>query len=173
MAKNWTMGEAAHAVRNGDKEATIDIGRRFPLTAVLLAQLNEAGITLCDSLPAYVTARKVEAVIKGDANVADDVAEEEVEEVEIPAPKKAGKEKVEKEEKKAPKKAAKKTVVEEDEDEEEEEPALKKGKKADKKPVAKKEEKKSATKKPAKKVVEEDEDDDDDFDDFDFDDDDE
>lgn len=163
MAKNWLMGEAARAIRNNEKEAILDFGKRFPLTTVLLAQLNEAGIAVCDALPAKVTMRKIEMSLKGEvdetevepgetAEVADEVIEEKEE-----APAKKERKKKSKKDRKKNKKAA---DPEPETDEEEEEPAPKKEKKAKK---AKKE----------KKVVEpEPEDDDDDFD-FDLDDDDE
>lgn len=176
MAKNWLVGEAAEALKVRKKEDVAELFTRFPLTASILVRLNDAGTELANAIPSYITVRKLENVLKGDTDIAvndNDDAGEDAEEVEIPAPKKAGKEKAAKEEKRAEKKSKKPAVVEDEDDdfddEEEEEPAPKKAKKADKK-AAKKEEKKS--KKPAKKVVEE-EDEDDDFDDFDFDDDDE
>lgn len=177
MAKNWLVGEAAEALKVRKKEDVAELFTRFPLTASILVRLNDAGIELANAIPSYITVRKLENVLKGDTDIAvndNDDAGEDAEEVEIPAPKKAGKEKAAKEEKKAEKKVKKPVAVEDDDDddeEEEEEPAPKKSKKPAKK-AAKKEEKKPA-KKPAKKAVEEDEDDDDDFDDFDFDDDDE
>ena len=129
MAKNWTVAEAYEALRNGDKEARIDIGRRFPLFAT--ATEDE----IISALPSYLTARKLEALLKEDAGVSEDDVEE-VEEVE---------------EAKPAKKAKAKKVVEDDEDEEEDE--------VPKKPV-----KKAKAKKAVVEVEDEDEDDDmDDF----------
>ena len=103
MAKNWKVGEAVKAIKAGNKEDIMDIGRRFPLFANLAAQTNEAGVALLDCVPDYCTARKIESVLKGDVQETEtDDAEETVEE-ETPAPKKTAKA-----EKKAPKKAAKK-----------------------------------------------------------------
>lgn len=81
MAKNWKVGEAVEAVKAGDKEAIMDIGRRFPLFAVLAAQTNEAGVQLLNMVPDYVTARKIEMGLKegvaetGDSDDAEDKEE--------------------------------------------------------------------------------------------------
>lgn len=193
MAKNWTMAEAVRAIRENDKEGIIDLGKRFPLVTVILAQLNEAGVALCNAIPEYVNVRKIEAELKGEAeDVTDDVEEvkpvkpvKTVSKDEIPEPtswKKMsiyhkGKAKEYGEEYVAACKAL---------DEEEEKPAKKQEKpiKKLKKAAEKKAEpedddddfddddEEEVKPKKAKKVVEE-EDDDDDFDDFDFDDDDE
>lgn len=67
MAKNWKVGEAVRAIMAGNKEDILDIGRRFPLFLNLASQTNEAGAKILDCVPDYVTARKIEAVLKGDA----------------------------------------------------------------------------------------------------------
>lgn len=86
MAKNWKVGEAVRAIKAGNKEDVLDIGRRFPLFANLAAQVNEAGVALLDCVPEYCSARKIESVLKGDVQeAADDDREEE----EAPAEKKA------------------------------------------------------------------------------------
>lgn len=86
MAKNWKVGEAVRAIKAGNKEDILDIGRRFPLFANLAAQVNEAGVALIDCVPEYCSARKIESVLKGDVQeAADDDREEE----EAPAEKKA------------------------------------------------------------------------------------
>ena len=46
MAKNWKVGEAVRAIKSGNKEDILDIGRRFPLFANLAAQVNEAGVSM-------------------------------------------------------------------------------------------------------------------------------
>ena len=103
MAKNWKVGEAVQAIKTGNKEDIMDIGRRFPLFANLAAQVNEAGVALLDCVPEYCTARKIESVLKGDVQEAS----EDDEAVEEEAPKKV--------EKKVPeKKAAKKDEEPED-----------------------------------------------------------
>ena len=85
MAKNWKVGEAVRAIKAGNKEDILDIGRRFPLFANLAAQVNEAGVELLDCVPEYCSARKIESVLKGDVQeAADDDREEE----EAPAEKK-------------------------------------------------------------------------------------
>lgn len=67
MAKNWKVGEAVVALHSGVKEDIIDIGRRFPLFSVLAAQVNEAATQILLAMPDYMTARKVESLLKGDA----------------------------------------------------------------------------------------------------------
>ena len=167
MAKNWTIGEAFKAVMEGDKEGILDVGKRFPLSCVMLAKVNAEAAVIFDALPENMTVRKLESALKGDAEVSDeDDANEDASVVEK-------KEKKEKAEKKVGKRGrpAKKVVEpdddedfddddEDEEDEDEEEVVVK----------PKKKEKEKKNKKPAKKSVVEDDDDDDDFD---FDDDDE
>ena len=84
MAKNWKVGEAVKAIKAGNKEDILDIGRRFPLFANLAAQTNEAGVALLDCVPEYVSARKIESVLKGDVQETDDENVEDVEEKEEP-----------------------------------------------------------------------------------------
>lgn len=167
MAKNWTIGEAFKAVMEGDKEGILDVGKRFPLSCVMLAKVNAEAAVIFDALPENMTVRKLESVLKGDIEVSDeDDASED-------APVVEKKEKKEKAEKKVSKRGrpAKKVVEpdddedfddEDEEDEDEEEVVVK--------PKKNKKEKEKKNKKPAKKPVVEDDDDDDDFD---FDDDDE
>lgn len=109
MAKNWTMAEAAKAVKENDMVAIADLGKRFPLMMHLLnkgiAGDGEAVVELFGAIPEYLTANKVNTAIKnivGDGEVEDD---EEVAE--------------EKPVKKAEKKSAKKVADEVDEDESE------------------------------------------------------
>ena len=168
MAKNWTIGEAFKAVLEGDKEGILDVGKRFPLSCVMLAKVNAEAAVIFDALPENMTVRKLESALKGDIEVSDE------EDANEDAPVVEKKEKKEKAEKKAGKRGrpAKKVVEpdddddedfddEDEEDEDEEEVVVK----------PKKKEKEKKNKKPAKKPVVEDDDDDDD--DFDFDDDDE
>ena len=101
MARNWKVGEAVKAIKSGNKEDMLDIGRSFPLFANLAAQVNEAGIALLDCVPEYCTARKIESVLKGDVQESgdDDAAEADVpveaEEVKKPAKKAPAKKKEE------------------------------------------------------------------------------
>ena len=87
MAKNWKVGEAVKAIKSGNKADILEIGRRFPLFANLAAQLNDAGVQLLDCIPEYVSARKLESVLKGDVQPTEEEEETEVEEK--PAKKKA------------------------------------------------------------------------------------
>ena len=89
MAKNWTAAEAVKVIREGkDKAAIADIGRRFPIFTVFAASNLEK---LIDAVPDYVSARKMEAILKGDVDTSaagdDDDADDEDEEEVKPAKK--------------------------------------------------------------------------------------
>ena len=73
MAKNWTAAEAFQALMDGDKDARIELGKRFPLFATATAE------EIIGAIPDYVTARKIEAQLAADV---DDEVEEEAEEEE-------------------------------------------------------------------------------------------
>ena len=95
MAVNYTLGQAFHKIADGtDTEAIADIARRFPMVAVNCAKLvDKANVVgpLFDSLPDYLTARKVEKGLRGPASDDEPADEAEVEaEKEKPAPKKRG-----------------------------------------------------------------------------------
>lgn len=170
MAKNWTAAEAYAALAKGDREDRQDIAKRFPLFAT--ATMEE----IIAAIPANVSARKIESILKGEVNDEPADTDDEDNAVESDYSSMSGKEllalckerglKVTSHSKDAMialLEANNDKTVEEDEDEEDEKP-VKKTKKAEK-PVKK-----------SKKTVEEDEDDFDDFgddDDDDFDDDDE
>ena len=111
MAKNWKVGEAVLAIKSGSTGDKLDIGRRFPLFAILAGQTNEAGYELLNCVPDHVTARKIESVLKGDVQPTSDDDSEEVEEVQEAAPVEV---------KKAKTKAKPVENEEEDEDEDEE-----------------------------------------------------
>ena len=69
MAVNYTLGQAFKKIADGtDTEAIADIARRFPMVAVNCAKLvDKADVIgpLFDSLPDYLTARKVEKGLRG------------------------------------------------------------------------------------------------------------
>lgn len=121
MAKNWSLKEAANEILAGNKEAIVDVGRRFPLTANAIAAMgkNDGALTIIGALPDHISARKIESVLKDGVQEIDDEAEEEVAE-EKPA-KKEKAAKPAKEDKKPvdKKKAAKKPAMNEPEDDEE------------------------------------------------------
>lgn len=131
MAKNWTVAEAVEAISKGDKEAIKDLGKRFPNLTVAIAKMGEnaGALEIINALPSHVTARKVEAILKGDedeevetdAEVEDGDEDEDTAE-EKPAKKdkkEAAKERARK--RREARKAAKaKEVAEDDEDEEDE-----------------------------------------------------
>lgn len=95
MAVNYTLGQAFRKIADGtDTEAVADIARRFPMVAVNCAKLvDKADVVgpLFDSLPDYLTARKVEKGLRGPVSDDEPAEEAEVEaEQEKPAPKKRG-----------------------------------------------------------------------------------
>lgn len=153
MATNWTMKQAYEVIKaNEDKMAIADIFRRFPFVAMAIADCkdNVGAETIFTSFPDWITARKVDKMIKDGFEV--DESEDEEEEIEEKPVKKTTTKKT------AAKKKATKKVEPEEEDEEEEEEEKPKKKKA----------KKSVTKKSKKPEPEEEEDDDDDDDDWDI-----
>lgn len=90
MAKNWKVGEAVEAIRAGNATDIIDVGRRFPLFTVLAAQVNDAGLKILNAMPDYMTARKVESLLKGEAQDPSDEGSDDSEETPT-APAKAEK----------------------------------------------------------------------------------
>lgn len=106
MAVNYTLGQAFKKIADGtDTEAIADIARRFPMVAVNCAKLvDKADVIgpLFDSLPDYLTARKVEKGLRGpvsDDEPVEEEAEAETEaEEEKPAPKKRGRKPAQKKE---------------------------------------------------------------------------
>lgn len=122
MAKNYTIAEAVQIIaENGDNEALMDLGKRYPLLTQKIARVavkaGEDFVDLMSFMPEYLSANKVNSAIKkmldeapdADDDVEDDGDEDEAEEK--PA-KKAGK--------KAPAKKAKKAVDDEEDDDVEE-----------------------------------------------------
>lgn len=102
MAKNWTMAEAATAVKTNDMEAIADLGKRFPLAMHMLekgiAGDGEAVAELFSIIPEFLTVNKVEKAIKS-AIGEDEENEENSEETEAEVKeKKTSKAKKEKEE---------------------------------------------------------------------------
>lgn len=115
MATNWTLSEALKKITEGtDKVAIQDIGRRFPLTAVALAEIgqNEGAAKIIGAVPSHITARKIESVLKDGVDQDADVDTEDTEDEEE-TPKK---------ENKKPAKKAAKANAEEDADDEEDDP---------------------------------------------------
>lgn len=95
MAQNWNVKQALAAINKGDKEAIIDIGRRFPLTSNILARIGEdkAAGELIGALPDHITVRKIESILKDGVQVDDsdnDVEVDEDTEVEEKSVKKTG-----------------------------------------------------------------------------------
>lgn len=115
MATNWTLSQALAKITEGtDKAAIQDIGRRFPLTAVALAEIgqNAGAVKIIGAVPSHITARKIESVLKDGVERDPDVDTEDTEDEEE-TPKK---------ENKKPAKKAAKANAEEDADDEEDDP---------------------------------------------------
>ena len=115
MATNWTLSQALAKITEGtDKAAIQDIGRRFPLTAVALAEIgqNAGAVKIIGAVPSHITARKIESVLKDGVEQDPDVDTEDTEDEEE-TPKK---------ENKKPAKKAAKANAEEDADDEEDDP---------------------------------------------------
>ena len=116
MATNWTLSQALAKITEGtDKAAIQDIGRRFPLTAVALAEIgqNEGAAKIIGAVPSHITARKIESVLKDGVEQDSDVDVEDAEDEEE-APKKEAKKPV--------KKTAKAKTEEDADDDEEDDP---------------------------------------------------
>lgn len=86
MATNWTLSQALKKITDGTDVAAIqDIGRRFPLTAVALAEIgqNAGAAKIIGAVPSHITARKIEAVLKDgveqDVDADADIDEDEEE----------------------------------------------------------------------------------------------
>ena len=81
-------------------EAMVDIGRRFPLTAIAIAQMgnNEGALAIINALPDHITVRKIESVLKDGVQESSDDAEEIMPKPEESKASGRGRKKTEKEE---------------------------------------------------------------------------
>lgn len=99
MAKNWLVKEAVKVIAEGkDKEDLQDIGKRFPVLAMLIATIGaQAGgsfVEFASYLPDHLTMNKMNTVLKSAGSVDDEDEDEDEEEVEEKvAPAKAKEEK--------------------------------------------------------------------------------
>ena len=162
MATNWTLSQALAKITEGtDKAAIQDIGRRFPLTAVALAEIgqNAGAAKIIGAVPSYITARKIESALKDGVEQDSDVDVEDAEDEEE-APKKEAK----KPAKKATKANAEEDAEDTDDDEDDPVALYKKCKKAGLK-VAPKKSAKYYKDQLAKAAAKEEDADDDDWDD--------
>ena len=88
MAKNYTFNEAVKIIAKGtDLEAITDIGRRYPVLAhkiaVVTAKAGEEFVDLMGYMPDYLTANKVNTVIK--AGITESGSDEDAEDTEAEA----------------------------------------------------------------------------------------
>lgn len=100
MAKNYTIAEAVQIIaENGDNEALMDLGKRYPLLTQKIARVavkaGEDFVDLMSFMPEYLSANKVNSAIKkmlDEAPDADEDAEDDGEdEAEEKSVKKTGK----------------------------------------------------------------------------------
>lgn len=99
MAKNYSIAEAVRIIaENGDNEALMDLGKRYPLLTQKIARVAvKAGddfVDLMSFFPEYLSANKVNSSIKKQLEAADDADvdaedEDDVEEDKPKATKKA------------------------------------------------------------------------------------
>ena len=80
MATNWNVKQAYVAINEGNKEAIVDIGRRFPLTLNILSKIDgkNPAVNLINALPEHITVRKIEQILKGDVEEGEEGTTEEV-----------------------------------------------------------------------------------------------
>lgn len=83
MAQNWNLKQAYAAIKNGEKDSMIDIGRRFPLAMVALVKVGESDAieNLFNTFPDHLTMRKIENALREGVKVDDsdnDVEEEAI-----------------------------------------------------------------------------------------------
>lgn len=78
MATNWNVKQAYVAINEGNKEAIIDIGKRFPLSLNILSKIDEKNpaVSLINALPEHITVRKIEQILKGDVEEGEEGATE-------------------------------------------------------------------------------------------------
>ena len=80
MAQNWNLKQAYAAIKNGEKDSMIDIGRRFPLAMAALIKVGESDEieALFNTFPDHLTMRKIENAFREGVKVDD--SDNEVEE---------------------------------------------------------------------------------------------
>ena len=76
MARNWKLSEVREIM--ADLAKVQDCGRRLPLAMHYIGQLNEAGMKLLETMPDYMTIRKIETSLKENVGELEDEEEEEV-----------------------------------------------------------------------------------------------
>lgn len=85
MAQNWNVKQAYAAIKNGEKDSMIDIGRRFPLAMAALIRIGESDAieNLFNTFPDHLTMRKIENALREGVKV-DDSDNEVEEEATVP-----------------------------------------------------------------------------------------
>lgn len=80
MAQNWNVKQAYAAIKSGEKDSMIDIGRRFPLAMAALIKVGESDAieNLFNTFPDHLTMRKIENALREGVKVDD--SDNEVEE---------------------------------------------------------------------------------------------
>lgn len=77
MAKNYSIAEAVQVIaENGDNEALMDLGKRYPLLTQKIARVavkaGEDFVDLMSFFPEYLSANKINSAIKKQLEAADD-----------------------------------------------------------------------------------------------------
>ena len=80
MAQNWNVKQAYAAIKSGEKDSMIDIGRRFPLAMAALIKVGESDAieAFFNTFPDHLTMRKIENALRDGVKVDD--SDNEVEE---------------------------------------------------------------------------------------------
>lgn len=87
MAKNWTIKEAYDAIKENNKSAVADFGKRFPLALLAVSKLSGAEL-LVEGLPEHMTMRKLDSALKDGVEPFED--DEAPAKESKPVPKKSG-----------------------------------------------------------------------------------
>ena len=168
-SKKYTIQEMAKAYLDKDMAVIADIGRKHPLAAYQLANMNVAGLEAIAVIPTKVMGKKLEIGLKAMHNIGDvdleDDGDEPAEGVDVEEEAPKAKSKKSKKDKKA--KASKKSKAKDDEDEDEEvveEADEDEDDEVEEKPAKKSKGKKAKAEKSKKAAKKEADDDDDDFD---------
>ena len=82
MAQNWNVKQAYAAIKSGEKDAIIDIGKRFPLAMAALIKVGESDAieAFFNTFPDHLTMRKIENTLREGVKVddSDNEIEEEI-----------------------------------------------------------------------------------------------
>lgn len=102
MAKNWLLSEVAVEFKNGNKEAIMDVGKRFPLLADLVSRAvsgdADAVVEILRATPERLTAGIMHTKLKENVGEYEEADSDEVKEEKPAKPAKEAEKKTEKKE---------------------------------------------------------------------------